>query len=550
MFCNQCEQTARSAMGAGCLIKGECGKTAEEAALQEDIFYMAQGIAMYARRARQLDAGDRGIDAFILSILFTTLTNVNFDDDKLFEILKESAEKLIYIRGVYEAACHKAGGEPEKLSGPATWTLTQNLTGAVKHGERIAMLVRRGSTNEDIDSLRLLIKYGIKGVAAYAHHAQVLGKEDDSVYDALEEVLEFLANNPTDIDSLLAWVLKLGEVNVTVLGLLDSAHTSSFGAPEPTSVRTTVLAGKAILVSGHDIQDLEHILQQTEGKGINVYTHGEMLPANAYPEIKKYSHLVGNFGGAWQDQQTEFAQFPGAIIMTSNCLIEPMPEYNDRIFTTGPVGWSGIPHIDNEDFSPVIEAALAAPGFKEDTEKQTIPIGFAHNAVMNVADKVIDAVKAGKIKHFFVIGGCDGAKTGRNYFTEFATAAPDDCIVMTLGCGKYRFNQHDFGTIGGIPRLLDLGQCNDSYSAVKIAMALSNAFNCEINDLPLTLIVSWFEQKAVAVLLSLLHLGIKNIHLGPSLPTFISPNVLQILVDKFELRPTGVAQDDLNAILN
>ena len=550
MFCNQCEQTARSAMGVGCLIKGECGKTADEAALQEDIFHLAQGIAMYARRARQLKADVREIDAFILASLFTTLTNVNFDDDKLFEILTEAAEKLIYLRGIYEAACSKAGVEPEKLPGPATWNAAQDLASMLRHGKQIAMMAQRGSGNEDIDSLRLLIKYGIKGVAAYAHHAEVLGKESVAVYDAIEEALEFLATNPTDIESMLGWVLKLGEVNVTVLGLLDAGHTSTFGTPEPTVVRTTAIKGKAILVSGHDINDLAIILQQTEGKGINVYTHGELLPANAYPKIKKYSHLVGNFGGAWQDQHAEFAQFPGAIIMTSNCLIEPMPEYKDRIFTTGPVGWSGVPHIEDKDFTPVIEAALAAPGFTQDAEEKTITIGFGHSTVMSVADKVIDAVKAGKIKHFFLIGGCDGAKTGRNYFTEFAEAVPDDCVVMTLGCGKYRFNQHDFGTIGGIPRLLDLGQCNDSYSAIQIAAALSKAFDCGINDLPLTLVVSWFEQKAVAVLLSLLHLGVKNIHLGPSLPAFVSPNVLQILVDKFAIRPTGVAQDDLNAILH
>ena len=550
MFCNQCEQTARSAMGVGCLIKGECGKTADEAALQDDIFYIAQGIAMYARRARQLGEDVSEIDAFILTILFTTLTNVNFDDNRLFEILTQAAEKLIYTRDVYEAACHKAGSEPEKLSGPAAWNVASDLASMVRHGEQIAMMTRRGSGNEDVDSLRLLLKYGIKGVTAYAYHAEVLGKKDDTVYDVIEEALEFLAGNPTDMDSMLSWVLKLGDINITVLALLDAAHTETFGTPEPTVVRTTAIKGQSILVIGHDLKDLDLILQQTEGKGINVYTNGELLPANAYPKIKKYPHLVGNYGSAWQNQQTEFAQFSGAIIMTSNCLIEPMSEYSDRIFTMGPVGWTGITHVADKDFTPAIEAALATPGFEEDEEDKTITIGFAHGAVMSIADKVIDAVKAGDIRHFFLIGGCDGTKTDRSYFTEFAKAVPNDCVIMTLGCGKYRFNDHDFGTIGGIPRLLDLGQCNDSYSAVQIATALSKAFGCGINELPLTLIISWFEQKAVAVLLSLLHLGIKNIHLGPSLPAFISPNVLQILVDKFSLRPTGVAQDDLKAILN
>ena len=337
---------------------------------------------------------------------------------------------------------------------------------------------------------------------------------------------------------------------LTALSLLDSAHDANFGTPEPTVVRMTPITGKAILVSGHDIKDLEMILKQTEGKNINVYTHGELLPANSYPKIKAYAHLAGNYGGAWQNQQDEFADFPGPILMTSNCLIEPKPEYKDRIFTTGPVGWPGLPHIEDGDFSAIVDAALAAPGFKEDMEEKTITIGFGHKTVISVADKVIDAVKTGAVKHFFVIGGCDGAKTGRNYFTEFAAAVPEDCMILTLGCGKYRFNDQDFGTIGGIPRLLDLGQCNDSYSAVQIALALANAFECGVNDLPLTLVVSWFEQKAVAVLLTLLHLGIKNIHLGPTLPAFVSPNVLQILVDKFDLKPTGVAEEDLQAALS
>lgn len=398
--------------------------------------------------------------------------------------------------------------------------------------------------------LRNLILYGLKGTAAYANHAYVLGKESDDVYKGMLGQLNFLASRPTDINALLESAMAVGTLNFSVMEMLDAAGTERFGHPEPTQVRTTPIKGKCILVSGHDMVDLEAILKQTEGKGINVYTHGEMLPATAYPELKKYTHLVGNYGTAWQNQKSEFANFPGAVVMTSNCLMDPFEnKYEGRIFTSGPVGWPGVTHIKDHDFTPVIEAALAQPGFDVDHIERYITNGFAHNTVMSVADKVIDGVKQGAIKHFFVIGGCDGASPGRNYYTDFAENTPDDSIILTLGCGKYRFNDQQFGDIGGIPRLLDVGQCNDTYSALKIALALAEAFECGVNDLPLSLIISWFEQKAAAVLLTLLSLGITNIHLGPTLPAFLTPNLLDVLVDKFQLTPTGDAKQDLNTIL-
>ena len=395
-----------------------------------------------------------------------------------------------------------------------------------------------------------LLIYGLKGTAAYADHAKILGKEDDGVYAFFHEGLNALTRENLTPDDLLPLVLKCGEVNLNVMGLLDAANTATYGNPEPTQVRVTPIPGKAILVSGHDLKDLEDILKQTEGKGINVYTHGEMLPCHAYPGLKKYKHLVGNYGGAWQDQHKEFDAFPGSIIMTTNCIQRPQKSYENRIFTTGLVGWPNVMHLANKDFMPAIKAALSEPGFTSDEPEKNITVGFGHNAVMGVADKVIDAVKQGAIKHFFLVGGCDGAKPGRNYYTEFAEKVPDDCVILTLACGKYRFNKMEFGDIGGIPRLLDMGQCNDAYSAIQVAVALSKAFNCEVNDLPLSMILSWYEQKAVCILLSLLHLGIKNIRIGPSLPAFITPPVLNVLVEKFNLQPICTPEEDLKACLN
>ena len=404
-------------------------------------------------------------------------------------------------------------------------------------------------TNPDILSLKQTLIYGIKGVAAYADHARILGQEDDSVYAFIHEGLASTLKQDLSLDDWVGLVLKCGEINLKAMELLDAGNTGTFGHPEPTSVSLGTKKGKAILVSGHDLKDLGELLKQTEGKGINIYTHGEMLPCHAYPNLKKYSHLVGHYGTAWQNQAKDFAAFPGAILMTTNCIQKPKESYNDGIFTTGLVGFPGVTHIKGRDFSPVIKKALSLPGFTEDTNGRAVMCGFGHNAVMGVAEKVIGAVKEKAIRHFFLVAGCDGAKPGRNYYTEFVEKVPKDCVVLTLACGKFRFFDKDLGNIGGIPRLLDVGQCNDAYSAIQIAVALSKAFECGVNDLPLSLILSWYEQKAVAILLTLLHLGIKNIHLGPSLPAFITPNVLNVLVENFNIKPISTPDADLKAIL-
>jgi hydroxylamine reductase len=452
-------------------------------------------------------------------------------------------------RQLYEKWARSSGDEPDQLSGPATFTPVQDNEGLLRQAEEISIERRREALGEDMAGLQELVLYGLKGAAAYVDHAMILGREDPDVYAAFHEALDFLTLDDASADDLLARSLMAGELNLRAMELLDDANTGAYGHPEPTEVRVTPVEGKAILVSGHDLKDLKELLEQTEGKGINVYTHGEMLPAHGYPELKQHSHLVGNYGGAWQDQTREFAAFPGAILMTTNCIQRPAESYKDRLFTSGLVAWPGVTHVAGGDFSPVIEAALDAPGFTEDAPGKTITVGFGHNAVMGLAGPVVEAVKEGKIRHFFLMGGCDGAKSGRNYYTEFAQAVPDDCVIMTLACGKYRFNKLDFGEIDGIPRLLDVGQCNDSYSAIKIASALSKAFGVDINELPLSLILSWYEQKAVAILLTLLHLGIRGIRLGPTLPAFITPSVLEILVDKFDIRPIGDAHEDLNEIL-
>ncbi|MHB0878713.1 MAG: hydroxylamine reductase, partial [Anaerolineae bacterium] len=433
--------------------------------------------------------------------------------------------------------------------GAAAWRPAASLEGLVLQGRAASIEARRHLLGEDITSLQELIVYGLKGAAAYADHAHVLGHDDDDLYASFHEALDVLTQPAPTAEWLLAWALKTGGINLRAMQLLDAANTGTYGHPEPTKVRTTPVSGKAILVSGHDLRDLEALLRQTEGKGINVYTHGEMLPANAYPGLKRFAHLAGNYGGAWQDQAKEFDAFPGAILMTTNCIQRPRPGYVGRLFTSGLVAWPGVQHVSRDDFGPVIEAALAAAGFAEDVPEKTIVVGFARNAVLAVADAVIGEVKSGAIRHFFLIGGCDGAKPGRNYYTELAEKVPQDCVILTLACGKYRFNKLDFGDIGGIPRLLDVGQCNDTYSAVSIALALADAFGCGVNDLPLSLVLSWYEQKAVAILLTLLHLGVRNVRIGPSLPAFISPAVLDVLVNDFGVKPITTAEADLEAML-
>jgi len=546
MFCYQCEQTAK---GTGCTVQGVCGKDGKVAALQDLLVHAAKGLSMYAHRARQLGVKDREIDVFTLEALFSTITNVDFDPERLQKLIAKCAKLRDKAKKLYEGACAAKGKKGDKLGGPAAWKPAGDLDGLTKQGEEVGVAKRKEALGEDAAGLLELFVYGLKGMAAYADHAHILGREDDGVYAFFHEALDYAAREKFDASELVGKVLKVGEMNLHVMELLDAANTGAYGHPEPTRVRVTALTGKAIVVSGHDLKDLEELLKQTEGKGINVYTHGEMLPAHGYPGLRKYKHLAGNYGGAWQDQRTEFAAFPGAILMTTNCIQRPGDVYKNRIFTSGLVAWPGVRHIADRDFSPVIEAALEAEGFEEDGAEKYITVGFGRNAVLSVADKVIEAVKSGAIRHFFLIGGCDGAKPGRNYYTEFAQATPKDTVILTLACGKYRFNKLDFGDIGGIPRLLDMGQCNDAYSAIKIAGALAEAFGTDVNGLPLTLVLSWYEQKAVCILLTLLHLGVKNMRLGPSLPAFVTPNVLKVLVDKFNIMPISTPKEDLAAIL-
>ena len=546
MFCYQCEQTAK---GTGCTLSGACGKTPDTAALQDLLVTAGEGIAQYAHRARKLGVIDSETDVFVVEALFATVTNVNFDPARIEKMLIKAIDIREKAKKAYEDAATAAGQTPEQITGPVNSVSTGDIGNLVNQGEAFAIDRRVDSLGADVTGLQELIMYGLKGTAAYADHALILGVADDEVFGTFLELLDYLAGNPTDVGQLTTNALKVGELNLKVMELLDKANTDAYGTPEPTQARITPVKGKCILVSGHDLKDLDELLKQTEGKGVNVYTHSEMLPCLAYPSLKKYPHLIGNYGGAWQDQRKEFDEFPGAILMVTNCVIQPKESYMDRIFTTGLVGWPGVKHIEGNDYAPVIEAALAAAGFTEDEPEKSITIGFGHGTVLSVADTVIEAVKAGSIKHFFLVGGCDGAKPGRNYFTDFAEKVPDDCVILTLACGKYRFNKLEFGDIGGIPRLLDMGQCNDAYSAIKVAVALAGAFECGVNDLPLSMILSWFEQKAVAILLTLLHLGIQNIHLGPSLPAFVTPAVLDVLVENFAIKPTGDAEEDLKAIL-
>ena len=546
MFCYQCEQTAR---GEGCTAMGVCGKDPQVATLQDLIVHQLKGVSAAAYRAGTLGQTDREVDVAVVEGLFTTVTNVNFDPERLAGVVRRLAVARDRAVALYEKACAAKGVRPEALPEAARFQPAGDVAGMVAQGAAVGIQARLTTVGKDVTGLQELLVYGLKGAAAYADHAHILGKEDPAVYAFFHEALAFLAGNPTDAKALTGWCLRCGEANLKVMELLDAANTGTYGHPEPTRVKISAVKGKAILVSGHDLRDLEALLQQTAGKGINVYTHGEMLPALAYPGLKKYPHLAGNYGGAWQDQAKEFDAFPGAILMTTNCIQRPRETYKARLFTTGLVAWPGVTHVPNRQFAPVIQAALAAPGFAADEPLKEITIGFARQAVLNVAGPVIDAVKSGAIRHFFLVGGCDGAKSGRNYYTDLAQQVPADCVILTLACGKYRFNKLEFGDIGGIPRLLDVGQCNDAYSAVQIALALANAFNCGVNDLPLSLILSWYEQKAVAILLTLLHLGVRNIRLGPTLPAFVTPAVLQVLVENFNIMPTTTAEADLKAIL-
>ncbi len=526
MFCFQCEQTAGC---TGCTGKsGVCGKNADVAKLQDELTGTLIGLARVTTNATEISAD---IWQLMIEGLFTTVTNVNFNEEtlhKMIDQVHEEKSRLVPNCTACSSACDRSND----------YDMTQLW-----------------NANEDIRSLKSLILFGIRGMAAYAHHAMILGYTDDEVNQFFAKAL-FAIGEDWGMDELLPIVMEVGEKNLKCMALLDTANTKSYGTPAPVTVPLTVEKGPFIVISGHDLHDLKLLLEQTEDKGINIYTHGEMLPAHGYPELKKYSHLKGNFGTAWQNQQKEFANIPAPVLFTTNCLMPPKASYADRVFTTAVVSYPEMTHIDEDkDFTPVIEKALELGGYAKDQPftgingGSTVMTGFARGTVLGVADKVIDAVKAGAIRHFFLVGGCDGARPGRNYYTEFVKQTPADTVVLTLACGKYRFNDLDLGTIGGLPRLMDIGQCNDAYSAIQIAVALADAFGCGVNDLPLSMVLSWYEQKAVCILLTLLHLGIKNIRLGPTLPAFISPNVLNYLVENFGIAPISTPEEDLEQLL-
>jgi hydroxylamine reductase len=541
MFCFQCEQTAK---GEGCTKIGVCGKKPEVAALQDLLIYTLKGLSLYAVEGRKKGISDEAVNRFTCEGVFSTLTNVDFDPARFVTMI----HKCVQLRDELAAKVKSAGGKTDFSEAAATFTPEKTAEGLIAQGEKVGVK-SDPDINPDILSLQQLLIYGIKGVAAYADHAAILEKADDKVFAFIHEGLAATLDKTLGADELVGLVMKCGEINLRAMELLDEANTGVYGNPVPTKVPLGAKKGKAILVSGHDLKDLEEILKQSQGKGIYVYTHGEMLPCHGYPELKKYDHFYGHYGTAWQNQAKEFEAFPGAILMTTNCIQKPRDSYQDNIFTTGLVGFPGVRHIADKNFEPVIQKALELPGFPQDTNGKSVMVGFGHNAVLGVADKVIEGVKNKAIRHFFLVAGCDGAKPGRNYYTEFVEKVPKDCVVLTLACGKFRFFDKDLGDIGGIPRLLDIGQCNDAYSAIKIASALAGAFNCGVNDLPLSMILSWYEQKACAILLTLLYLGIKDIKLGPTLPAFVSPNILNVLVEKFNIGPITTPDDDLKAIL-
>lgn len=529
MFCYQCEQTAGC---TGCTGNtGVCGKSANTARLQDELTGALIGLARAVGGNEHLVTEE--MNQLVLEGLFTTITNVNFNDEtlKLFiNKIEDTKKKLVPNCFTCSGSC----GRNNNFDMNTLWT-----------------------TDEDIRSLKSLILFGIRGMAAYAYHASVLGYTDETISKFFYKALFAIGMKDWEMDELLPIVLEVGEVNLRCMELLDQANTTTYGTPVPTTVPLTIEKGPFIIITGHDLKDLQLLLEQTKDKGINIYTHGEMLPAHAYPELRKYSHLKGNFGTAWQNQQKEFDNIPGAILYTTNCLMPVKPSYADRVFTTEVVSYPEIVHIGEEkDFTPVIEKALALGGYTKDRHMTGInggiqvTTGFSHGAVLSVADQVIEAVKNGDVKHFFLVGGCDGARVGRDYYTEFVKQSPADSIILTLACGKYRFNDLDLGTIGGLPRIMDMGQCNDAYSAIKVAIALAEAFECDVNELPLSMVLSWYEQKAVCILLTLLHLGIKNIHLGPTLPAFISPNVLNFLVENYGISPISTPEEDLKKLLN
>ncbi|MFM6190395.1 hydroxylamine reductase [Planktothrix sp.] len=546
MFCEQCEQTAS---GNGCHQWGACGKSPEVNAVQDLLMYCLRSIAPIALKAYELGIPNRELDRFTCESIFSTMTNVNFNPKRFSDSTKEA----LHFRETLKQAVENH----TSIQWPEICSYQPNFEESLaEQGQQFALdLIQKASGNIDIYSLQLTTIYGLKGLASYTFHAYELGQEDEKIYQFIYEALASLDRQDLDLNAWVSLALKVGEMNLRAMELLDAGHTGHYGHPTPTTVPLNHRQGKAILVSGHDIKQLEALLQQTAETGITVYTHGELLPAHGYPVLKqKYPQLYGHFGTAWQNQTKDFAKFPGAIVVTTNCLMPPHETYDQKLFTIGPVGYPGLNYLPSDengtpDFTPVIQKALELPGFSDDETPREVKTGFAHNAVLNVADHVIEAVKQGKIRHFFLVGGCDGAKPGRSYYTEFVEKVPEDCVVLTLACGKFRFFDQQLGEIGNIPRLMDVGQCNDAYSAIQIALGLAKAFDIGVNELPLSMILSWYEQKAVAVLLTLLYLGIQDIRLGPTLPAFISPNVFKLLSETYHLKPISTPDEDLAACL-
>ena len=552
MFCFQCQETAKN---TGCTVKGVCGKPEDTANLQDLLIDVLRGIAVYGEKAKELDISNKENGLFVAQALFTTITNANWDNDRFIELIKEALKRREALKDRFLAAYKEKYGKDfdEELHDSATW-FSDNVAEFQEKAKSVGVLA---TEDEDVRSLRYLLIIGLKGIAAYADHAAILGFEKDEIYDFL---MEALASTTKDlsVDDMVGLVMKAGEVAVTTMATLDEANTSAYGNPEITEVNIGVGSNPGILISGHDLKDMEELLRQTQGTGVDVYTHGEMLPANYYPAFKKYDHFVGNYGGSWWHQNKEFESFNGPILITTNCIvpIRKNNTYQARLFTTGMTGYPDVKHIPDrteggaKDFSEIIELAKKCDP-PEEIETGKIVGGFAHHQVLALADKVVEAVKSGAIKRFVVMAGCDGRQKTRNYFTEVAKALPQDAVILTAGCAKYRYNKLDLGDIGGIPRILDAGQCNDCYSLAVIALKLKEVFGLDdINDLPISFDIGWYEQKAVAVLLALLFLGVKGIRLGPTLPAFISPNVLKVLVEKFDIKPIGEVEEDIEAMMS
>ncbi|MBC3229656.1 hydroxylamine reductase [Serratia fonticola] len=548
MFCVQCEQTIRTPAGNGCsYAQGMCGKTAETSDLQDLLIAALQGLSAWALQARALGIIDHDVDSFSPRAFFSTLTNVNFDSERIIGYARDT----IALRDSLAVRCRLLDASVRVDHPLAQLQLAGNdMPALLQQAAQFALNKDKAEVGDDIHGLRMLCLYGLKGAAAYMEHAHVLGQFDNQIYADYHAFMAWLGTQPSDLDTLLNNSMAIGKMNFSVMAILDRGETSAFGDPQPTTVNVRPVAGKAILISGHDLKDLRLLLEQTAGTGINVYTHGEMLPAHGYPELKKFLHLVGNYGSGWQNQQTEFAKFPGSIVMTSNCIIDPnVGNYGDRIWTRSIVGWPGVNHLEGDDFSTVIAQAQQLAGFPYSEIEQLITVGFGRQVLLSAADTVVDLVVQKKLRHVFLVGGCDGSRDERSYFTDFARSVPQDCLIMTLGCGKYRFNKLDFGTLEGLPRLLDVGQCNDAYSAVMLAVKLAEKVGGTVNDLPLSLVLSWFEQKAIVILLTLLSLGVKNIVTGPSAPAFLTDNLLAVLNEKFGLRSVTTVEQDMQTLL-